>query len=73
MKEHSHFSHPACLEVKKQCIDSEKANRLRVASRKYYDNEKNKLKKGAYYVKKRLREGKHVTTETLQKYAEYIT
>jgi len=50
----------------------EKAHRVRLASRKYYANEKNVMKKGAYYLKKRLREGKQVNPATLRKYAEYL-
>ena len=50
----------------------EKAHRVRQASRRYYEKEANVMKKGAYYVKKRLREGKTVSETTLRKYAGYL-
>jgi len=58
----------ADTDEKKRC---EKAHRLRVASRKCY--EKDPLKKGAHYVRKRLKEGQTVTQKTLEKYKNYLT
>lgn len=54
-------------EDKKKC---EKAHRLRIASRKCY--QKNPLKKGAHYVRKRLNQGHTVTQKTLDKYKQYL-
>ena len=48
----------------------DRAHRLRVASRKCY--EKNPLKKGASYVKKRIAEGRSVKPKTLEKYRMYL-
>lgn len=53
---------------KRRC---EKAHRLRIASRKCY--EKDPLKKGAHYVRKRLLDGHTVTQKTLDKYKDYLT
>lgn len=58
----------ADTDEKKRC---EKAHRLRIASRKCY--EKDPLKKGAHYVRKRLLEGQTVTPKTLKKYENYLT
>ena len=57
----------ADTEEKKRC---EKAHRLRIASRKCY--EKDPLKKGANYVRKRLASGHIVTQKTLDKYSAYL-
>tara|TARA_Y100000389_G_scaffold195037_1_gene225843 strand:+ start:506 stop:739 length:234 start_codon:yes stop_codon:yes gene_type:complete len=48
----------------------EKAHRLRIASRKCY--EKDPLKKGAHYVRKRLLGGHTVKQKTLEKYKQYL-
>jgi hypothetical protein len=57
----------ADTDEKKRC---EKAHRLRIASRKCY--EKDPLKKGANYVRKRLASGHIVTQKTLDKYSAYL-
>lgn len=57
----------ADTDEKKRC---EKAHRLRIASRKCY--EKDPLKKGAHYVRKRLENGHTVTRKTLKKYEDYL-
>jgi len=57
----------ADIDERKRC---EKAHRLRLASRKCY--EKDPLKKGANYVRKRLLEGHTVTQKTLDKYKDYL-
>lgn len=54
-------------EERKKC---DKAHRFRMASRKCY--EKDPLKKGAHYVRKRLASGQAVTQKTLDKYKEYL-
>lgn len=54
-------------EDKEKC---EKDHRLRIASRKCY--QKDPLKKGAHYVRKRLSEGRTVTRKTMEKYKQYV-
>lgn len=55
-------------EERKKC---DKAHRLRMASRRCY--EKDPLKKGVRYVRKRIEAGHPVTQKTLDKYNSYLT